>query len=58
MKWLIRWNIGYGDHIDVVEADTEEKAEEEAYDEWRAAAEDSADYQAIPWTQELEDSYK
>lgn len=57
MKYIIKWNVGYGDSYDEVEADTEEEAEMIAYESWREEAECHADYKAMKWTQELADDY-
>lgn len=46
-KYLIRWNVGCGDNYDVVDADTQDKAENIAYDEWSNLAETEADYGAV-----------
>lgn len=56
-KWLITWNAGYGTSADVIEAETEEKAMEEAYERWREEAENNADYSAQPYSQELAEGY-
>ena len=44
MRFLIRWNTGYGDNYEVVEAATEEAANEMAYAAWKEDAEANADY--------------
>jgi len=56
-KYIITWNAGYGPESDVIEAESMEKAEEEAYMAWKESAELNADYEAMEWTQELEDEY-
>jgi hypothetical protein len=56
-KFIIRYNAGYGDEYDVVEAPTFEDAETEAYEAWKEAAEASADYGAEEYTEELAEDY-
>lgn len=51
-KWIIKFNIGYGDEYEIIEAENESEAETIAYEAWRAAAEDKADYGAQPYTKE------
>lgn len=51
-KFIIRWNAGYGDSHEIVEADDVAHAERIAYEEWRQNAEDAADYEAEPYTSE------
>ena len=57
-KWIITWNAGYGTSAEVVEAETEEKAMEEAYERWREEAENNADYSAEPYSEELARDYE
>ncbi len=58
MKYIIRYDYGYGENYDCVEASNEEEAENLAYLEWREGAESNADYCVVgEWTQELEDLY-
>ncbi len=54
-KWIISYNIGYGDMYEEIEAASEDDANEAAYDAWREASEQDARYEAVPWTQELAD---
>ena len=35
MKFIIKWNAGYGDNYDVIEAKNQEEAQKAAYEEWR-----------------------
>jgi hypothetical protein len=57
-RFIIRWNIGYGDHYDIVECDDQEQADEEAYQAWRDSAEGNADYGVIgEATDELLEDY-
>lgn len=55
MKFIIKWNTGYGDVYDEVESSTLEEAEQMAYESWRDEAESQAEYKAMEWTQELAD---
>ena len=53
MKWIIRFNYGYGDDYEVIDADSREEAERAAYEAWREAAESQADYSAEEYTEEM-----
>ncbi len=58
MRFIIKYDYGYGENYDCVEANNEEEAEQLAYLEWREGAEAQADYGIVgKWTQELEDLY-
>lgn len=57
MKFIIRWNIGYGDSVDIIEADNQELADREAYDLWRDEVEGDADYEALEYTEELAEEH-
>ncbi len=51
-KFIIKYNSGYGDTYEEVEA------EKEAYDIWRQEVEENADYEVVgESTQELRDDY-
>lgn len=52
-KFIITWNAGYGESHQVIEAETQDIANEEAYERWREEAESNADYSAEPYTKEL-----
>lgn len=56
-KYIISWNVGYGDSYEVVEAENMEEANKMAYEAWRDEAETNADYKAEEYTQELADDY-
>jgi hypothetical protein len=43
-EYIIRWNAGYGDEYDIVEAETEEEARDLAYQAWLQDAESNVDY--------------
>ena len=51
-KWIITWNCGYGPMADVIEAESQEDADEAAYDAWREDAENNADYRAQPYDED------
>lgn len=56
-KFLIVYDIGYGEMPDVVEAKDQEAASEMAYEAWRMAAEESANYWSEPFTEENARNY-
>ena len=51
-KWIIKWDAGYGESADIVEAKNHDDAQDMAYDAWREEAESSADYSAEPYSKE------
>ena len=55
MKFIIKWNAGYGDNYDVIEAKNQEEAQKAAYEEWREEVESNAEYGAMEWSEELEE---
>lgn len=52
-KFLITWNVGYGESVEVAVAPSKERADEVAYEAWKEEAENQSDYSAEPLTQEL-----
>jgi len=52
MKYIIRWNAGYGDSHQVIDVETKQEAIEWAYEEWKEEAEANADYNAEEYTEE------
>lgn len=53
-KYIIRWNIGFGDYFDVVECNSLKEAEDEAYEFWREEAEQNSDFGVVgEYTKEL-----
>ena len=56
-QYLAKWNIGYGDDYEVVDAANAEEAEQEAYLRWKEAVENSADYSAELFTREIAEDY-
>ena len=57
MKYIIKWNIGYGESSEVIEAENEDEANKIAYEKWREEAENQADYSAEEYTQEEAENY-
>lgn len=58
MKYIIKWNAGYGDSFEEVEARTEEEALMIAYEAWREEAENNADYGVVgEATEDLREAY-
>ena len=51
-KWIIKYNSGNGDYAAVVEAETEAKATDMAYEAAREDFENCAEYCAVPYTEE------
>lgn len=56
-KYIIKFNYGYGDEVQVVECDTLEEAQDIAYENWKEGAESQADYSAEEWTEEEAENY-
>ena len=56
-KYLIKWNAGYGESIDVVEAFSPTEAGAMAYDRWLEEAESNAEYEALLLTKEVAIEY-
>lgn len=52
-KYIIRWDAGYGDEYEVIDAPDQVKAKRAAYELWRDAVESNADYDAQEYTDEL-----
>jgi len=57
MEYIIRWNIGYGDDYELIDADNEEQADDAAYAMWRDAAENNADYESMKATDKLKKDF-
>ena len=51
-EYIIRWDAGYGDNYDIIEAHDHEEAQYAAYESWREDAENNADYEAFEATEE------
>lgn len=56
-KYIVHWNAGYGSSYEVVEAESEDQAQNEAYELWREDVESHADYGVMPYTEENCDNY-
>lgn len=57
-KYIIKWNTGYGDNYDEVEAESEDDARDKAYDAWKEEAESNADYEVVgESTEELREDF-
>jgi hypothetical protein len=56
-KYIIRYNIGYGDMYEVVEVDNQDEADMYAYDAWKEEAECNADYGSEEYSEELAEDY-
>jgi hypothetical protein len=53
MKFIIRYNTGYGDNYEIAEVENLKEAEDYAYESWREDSESHADYEAMEYTDEL-----
>ena len=56
-KWIITWDIGYGECAEIVEAETVDQATMMAYDKAREEFEHSAEYGAEPYSKELAEAH-
>ena len=57
-QFIIKWDAGYGYSYLEVEADSAEEAMQHAYEEWKAEAENNADYDVVgEATDDLRDDY-
>ena len=57
-KYIIMWDYGYGEEYEEVETESEEEAQEIAYQNWKEGAEGQANYAIIgESTEELRDGY-
>ena len=58
MKYIIKWNAGYGDSYEEVDARNETVAEGIARDKWKEEVESNADYGVVgEATDELREEY-
>jgi len=55
--FIIKWNTGYGDTVELIECENQDDAQECAYNAWREEAETQADYSAKPYSDEKADEY-
>lgn len=51
-RFIISFNAGYGEDHEIIEAESQDTAEQSAYEAWRQAAENNADYGAEPYSRE------
>ena len=51
-KYIIRWNIGYGDEHSIIDACDANDANLQAREEWKENIESNADYEANEYTRE------
>lgn len=57
-EYIIRWNVGYGNGYQLVDAENEEEAKKIAYKVWRWDAENNANYGVVgEATAELKEEY-
>ena len=56
-KWIIKWQTGYGEMVDIIEATDQAKAVEEAYRNALEDFENSVDYSAEPYSKEEAENY-
>ena len=52
---MIKYNYGYGDEFDIVEAKDQNEADEMAYEAWKENAENQAVYESVELTPEIEE---
>jgi len=58
MKYIVKYNAGYGDEYEEIEATDEESAEKVAYHLWKEAVENEAVWCVVgEATDELRDEY-
>ena len=52
-KYIIRWDAGFGESYEVIEAGNEDEAVDWAYENWKEEAEGNAKYSADEYSEEL-----
>lgn len=52
MKYIITWDAGYGKRHEIIEVDSQEEADQWAYDNWKEEAEINANYDAAEYDKE------
>ena len=57
-EYIIKWNAGYGENIELIEAESYDEALNAAYEAWREDTETNADYDAVIATEELKEDYR
>ncbi len=56
-KYFIKWDIGYGESYEVIEAETQEEALSIAYEHWREESENQSNYDAELFTKDIAENY-
>ena len=56
-KFIIFWDVGFGKIYEIEEAESQDKADEAAYEAWHREAESNAEYGAEPYSKELAKDY-
>lgn len=51
MKYVIRWNTGFGDSFSVIEAEDQCDAESIAHENWKAEVDSRSDYEAVEYSE-------
>jgi len=51
-KYIIRWDAGYGDSVEIIEAESHNEAQEVAAESWNEEIQANADYEAKEFTLE------
>jgi len=55
--FIIKWNAGYGDTVEILECENQEEAQKYAYEQYREEMENQADYSAKPYSDEKAEEY-
>ena len=56
-EYLIKWNAGYGESVEAIEADNGSDAIDWAYENWKDEAEGQAEYSADLMTDALREEH-
>jgi len=48
--YIIKWNTGYGESVELLDCESQEEAQECAYANWREEVENQADYSAVEYS--------
>ena len=57
MKYVIRWDCGFGNMDEVHECKTQEAADKLAYEMWLEDAQSNASFKALPLTLDVAEEY-
>ena len=57
-KYFCKWDIGYGESYEVVDAETQEEAESIAYHLWKEDYERQSSYCAELFTEDIAENYE